>query len=329
MENIIREFHRLPAAEQLKLIKRLETSIGSETKLLSYRADRPHLECVRCQSDRIIKFGSYGNGDKTRYRCKDCKKTFSDFTGTCVYKVAKKHLWMSFVRMMLDNRSIRYIAAELHLSTTTVFNWRHRLLSSLEETLNTQFKGIVETDDVFMRLNQKGRRKGYFKIEKKRGVSDNQVAIVVMADRYRSLDMKVTKLGRIKVEDMKRVVNKSRLNKDNIVCSDMHPTIEAYVKELKLKHEQIKVSAGEHSRDGIYHVNKVNSLTSEFKRWVGRNFVNVSTKYLQNYLNWFEMRKSFTTDEAFEAFLEHSLRNDEAYIKSKNIEDQYQLLLTY
>jgi transposase-like protein len=330
-DTIIKQFKKLPSAEQLKLIKRLESQIGNETKLLSFRTGTERPQCLYCKSFHVIKFGTYSNKSKPRYRCKDCKKTFSNFTGTSVYNVKKKHLWMSFIKLMLENKSIREISKQLHLSTATVFNWRHRALCSFEKTFTREFKGIVETDDVFLKFNQKGRRKNFKGVEsKKRGISDQQVAVMVLADRYRTLDMKTTKLGRIRRSDLDRVIDKSRLNKDNIICSDMHPTIEGFVKSLDLPHVQIKSSANQHVKDGLYHINKVNSLASELKRWLNRNFINVSTKYLQNYLYLFEMQQIMRNDEnKLEFFLGHSLRDDRTYDRKKRVEERYEEFLSY
>jgi hypothetical protein len=40
-------------------------------------------------------------------------------------------------------------------------------------------------------------------------------------------------------------------------------------------------------KNGIYHINGVNSLHSRFKSWLDR-FKGISTKHLQNYVTWFK-----------------------------------------
>ncbi|WP_410496151.1 hypothetical protein QTL86_00245 [Cellulosilyticum sp. ST5] len=50
-------------------------------------------------------------------------------------------------------------------------------------------------------------------------------------------------------------------------------------------HKQIK--RGFH-KNGIYHINKINSLHSRFKQWLA-GFKGVSTKYLPNYLSFFKL----------------------------------------
>jgi hypothetical protein len=236
---------------------------------------------------------------------------------------------MSFVRMMIDNRSIRYISKELSLSTATVFNWRHKVLSSFAEVFQQEFKGVVETDDVFIRFNQKGRRKHYRTVKKKAGVSDNQVAIMMVTDRYKNMDMKVAKLGRINVEDMNRVIDLGRLNENNIVCSDMHRTIESFFKTIGIKHIQIKSSVGEYVKDKIYNVNRLNGMVSEFRRWMKGSFISVATKYLQNYLMWFITNKTLEGQKGYEEILMYSMKDAMTYDRHKKIESRYQLFLDY
>ncbi len=59
-----------------------------------------------------------------------------------------------------------------------------------------------------------------------------------------------------------------------------------------------------HYKNGIYHINHINSLHSKFKGWMYK-FHGVSTKFLVNYLYWFK-------------WLEH-FNEDKEIVKSKNI----------
>lgn len=47
------------------------------------------------------------------------------------------------------------------------------------------------------------------------------------------------------------------------------------------------MSRGRRVVHGIYHIQNVNSYHSRLKDWI-RGFQGVATKYLLNYLNWFE-----------------------------------------
>lgn len=83
-------FKSLSANEQREVLTELSQINLSETVNLihsrGHALDNKDGYCPHCQSQNYVKFGS-DKGSK-RYRCKDCKKTFTEYTGT----------WMSHIR---------------------------------------------------------------------------------------------------------------------------------------------------------------------------------------------------------------------------------------
>ena len=94
--------------------------------------------------------------------------------------------------MLIDSVSIRKAAKELKLSVTTVFFWRHKLLSTLSIINENQFVGIVECDDKQLNISEKGNKKLEGESYKrpndrnpKRGVSNDKMSMVeAMATNY-------------------------------------------------------------------------------------------------------------------------------------------------
>jgi transposase-like protein len=320
-------FNCLPQHQKIEVLKQLQLEVIDETKIISQRQLSITNNCPHCDSIKVIKFGQYKGTN--RYKCNSCNKTFNDLTGTSVSCIKKKKLWLKALDLMLESKSIRYTAKELKVSTKTVFDWRHKILVSLENIFQKDFKGIVEMDDILFRFNQKGRRTNKIHFDKiQRGVSNQKTSVMLVTDRYGTLDMKVTTLGRISKYDLDRVIDNNRLNADNIICSDSHPSIKMYVKSLGLTHKTINVNKGEHVREKIYHVQKVNSLTNEFKLWMRYNFRNVSTKYLQNYLYWFEMNKILKKEtDGLDEFLKYALQDEQSFKRNLQIENNYQKFL--
>jgi len=329
--NFLKHFEKLTPSQKLELIEELKSSLTQSPISIrqSITTTTEITKCTNCESTNIVKFGSY-NG-KRRFKCKTCQKTFSELTGTSICYIKKTDKWVRFIELMLEGKTIREISKTLVLSTKTVFDWRHKVLSSFEETFTKKFKGIVEMDDVYLPLNQKGRKRNFVKLGKqKRGISNQQVSTMIICDRYKTLDMRVVKLGRISKKDLQRVIDVNRLNNDNIICSDKHRSISSFVKSLGLEHKKVKSSDKQYVTEGIYHVQKVNSLTSGFRRWVKGNFVSVSTKYLQNYLFWYQMNEVIKESEnKTEDFLKFSLVDSETFDRNKQIEEKYQEILEY
>lgn len=62
-------------------------------------------ECSRCTSEYINRFGKV-NG-RQRYRCKACRKTFTDTINTILYRIRKGNEWITFVECMFKGYSLR------------------------------------------------------------------------------------------------------------------------------------------------------------------------------------------------------------------------------
>ena len=76
---------------------------------------------------------------------------------------------------------------------------------------------------------------------------------------------------------------------------------------MELEHKRIKRSR--HKED-IYHIQHINSLHSNLKRWMSR-FNGVATKYLSNYLKWNKWINTFSTEKLANINQE---KNDKKYI---------------
>ena len=78
---------------------------------------------------------------------------------------------------------------------------------------------------------------------------------------------------------------KDKIELKSVLCTNTHHSYTSFAKKNNIEHPTIKVSAKEYKR-GIYQVQHINSITSDLKLWINA-FKGVSTKYLQNYLNWY------------------------------------------
>lgn len=294
--------------------------------------------CPNCTGTNFIKHGSFQN--RTRYKCKDCKKTFTSLTGTSISWLKKTELWEDFITLTLEDKTLREIAKDLNLSTKTVLQWRHRTFNALNNIFSKSFVGITETDDLHTKFNQKGIKRTIRKNGKKlpnpkfiqlgkrkRGDSDHSVKVLVMLDRKKTIDMKIAKRGRISTKDIKRVIDINRINETVCIVSDKHPSIIKACRDLEI--ENISFLAQDHVVKHA-HVQNLNNLIARFKKWIYTNFNNVSTKYLQNYLNMFMLQNIIKNDDdKLTSMLEFISTDDTTYLKYKTSEDRYSQFLKF
>jgi len=131
------------------------------------------------------------------------------------------------------------------------------------------------------------RGKSFF-VKKKRGINDDKVAILISCARKGNKHLQVATRERISAEDINKVL-KDKLEPKTVLCTDGHRSFESFAKENELEHQTIKVSAKEYVKKGIYHVQRVNQTAQDLKKWL-ETFNGVSTKYLQNFLNWYALK---------------------------------------
>jgi hypothetical protein len=172
----------------------------------------------------------------------------------------------------------------------TAFDWRHKILSSFEDVEKKDFNGIVENDETFFLQSEKGSKKlnknGLKRGEKasKRGISDEQVAVIITADCTGTMDLTVATLGRIGKKDIENAIGKRRV-KESILCTDGHVSYKGFAKDNELSLVVLRADLKQFVKQGIYHIQNVNSFHNRIKKWIDSTFWGVSTKYLQNYLN--------------------------------------------
>lgn len=285
--------------------------------------------CPHCKSSDIYGHGVYKG--RKRYMCKSCKKTFNDFTGTAISCIKKTNEFQQYMELIVENYSIRKASSKIGVNVKTIFDWRHKLLSSLSSMNGQKFSGIVECDDKQVDINNKGDRnlnrepyKRPSDRETKRGVSNDKISIMVATDRKGSPTMQVAKIGRVDAESIEKTIG-NLISSKNVLCSDAHPSIIAWAKGKHLKHHTF-VASRQHVKNKCYHVQHVNSIDNLYERWI-KQFYGVSTKYLNQYLNWFIfLEKVKKSDNKFIDLARNVTSNMSASTNYREIGNQYENL---
>jgi transposase-like protein len=315
-------FNNLSKADKDLLLEELATQArGQDSKEVSAEG-----KCPYCKHTTVVKNG-IANGVQ-RYLCKACKRNFNKNTGTSIQGVYKKDKFEQYKTIMFTEGflSLKIMAKRLSISIQTAFDWRHRILVSLKQS-TSNFKGITELDDVWMLYSQKGRKGLDFSRKrggsKRKGDNDFQVKMLIVADRNKTNKLSVTRIGRIKAEDIKRKISE-KIDDDITLVSDKHSSISSFAIKNNIKHVNFKAS--EHVADKEHHVQTVNGIASRFKGVFNHYLRGVSTKYLQNYANWFGFMETYNLKDDTEkiAIANISLEDQDAWDKFTNIEVLYE-----
>lgn len=295
--DVYKDFHSLSKSEQLELFKALQQDLFPEPKtdiskmVGEVRETRfsNGLACVYCGSMSVKRNGKYRS--RQRYLCKDCGKSFNDMTGSPLSGTKYPHKWLDYYKMMIEGLSLPKIAKSLKIHVSTAFYWRHKILNAVRSLGHQTLQGIVESDETFFLESDKGKkmithRKALKRggVAKKRGISKEQICVVVAHDRNGQIFSQKAGKGRITAIEIDEVLGKY-IDTSALLCTDTATNYKKFAQMKSLQHEAINVSKKQYKKKGIYHIQHVNGYHKRLKKWMDR-FQGVATKYLDNYLFW-------------------------------------------
>ena len=306
IKSILTDIQTLPLNQVEELLSYLEEFLVSNSQVEQIYEDVKEFRfskgkvCPHCSSELISKNGKY-NG-KQRYICKDCRRTFTDFTNSAVYR-SKKSLdkWLKYAKCMIMGLSIRKSAKIVGINIATSFFWRHKILDCISAFLGTgHVDGLIEADEVFFAESFKGTKTINMPREshkrgksiKKRGISKEQICIATALDRQGNLIIEPLCKGRMTYKELENLY-KGHIGENSILCTDSHKSYIRFATDFNLNHKRIKT--GKHKED-IYHIQHINNLHSNLKRWM-RRFNGVASKYISNYMHWFKWLRIFESDK--------------------------------
>lgn len=332
LSQILRAVGQLSKQEQEQLIKSINMNLNNSTDSVARLIEVKHklqekekFACPHCNSDEIVGHGNYQN--RKRYKCRTCKKTFNDLTGTSVSHIHKKDEFHSYLHCIANNLTLRDAAKQVGISLKTSFLWRHKIIGAFKDIGCTKLEGIIEGDETFFLYSEKGSKTIEERKPRKRGgkaskagINDEHVAVIVSTDRNKQPIIEVACRGRISTKQIETCIGKWIGEKASVFCSDSHRSYESFAKSKQLKHVKINASKGQHVKDKVYHIQNINNIHHLLKDWV-KQFNGVASGYLQNYMNWFRVLRIAGTD--INKFLDYALTSNSAFIPVKNIKPQY------
>jgi transposase-like protein len=250
-----------------------------------------HPSCPRCAGRHVIRHG-HADGLQ-RYKCRTCGRTFNALTDTPLARLRQREKWLSQASVLEEGLSVRRAAAQMGVHRTTASPWRHRFLRLPATVQATALAGVAEADETYTLRSYKGqprrlkaeqsrapRRRGGKAA--KRGLSDEQVPVLVLRDRSGQTADFVLERG-----DARHIepVFAQTLADDALLCTDASAALGAAARARHLEYHTVKTAQGER-RCGPWHIQNVNAYHSRWKNWMVR-FHGVATSYLHHYLGWF------------------------------------------
>lgn len=316
--------------EELQQFEESESLTGQSQQIRRSILDHKQGCCAHCGHTKYVKFGK--DKGAQRYKCKFCKRSFTEYSGTWMAGLHHKDKIDAYLKLMLEEKSLDKIKEILGINKKTAFDWRHKVLSATEESDKSSFTGITESDETFFLHSEKGKekenpRKRGGKSSKK-GINDEHVAVIVTEDRKGQTDMSVATVGRLKKSDIEKAIGE-RITEQTVLCTDSHVSYKGFAIDTQLEHHPLRSDLKQRVKDGVYHIQHVNSTHHRLKKWIENQFWGVSTKYLHQYLNWFRIKQTLKGSRQFLAdFTQIAAQDVKAYQRYGNLQHRYEILIS-
>lgn len=298
---------------------------NSNSKVISKFKDE-ELFCEKCGC-KLYKNGKTKNSIQ-KYICSGCKTTFSETSNTIIcHSKLSFEIWKNVIDNLLNGFSIRRITEENNISNYTSFRLRHKILYALKRFVgNIKLSGNIQSDEKYFSINLKGTKKENMpRYSKKRtstsspyrGISHHKICVVSSIDENDNLLLKIAGLGRCTTNMLRNTLGQNLDNAKSINAD----SASAYQDFCEENHFVLNaIPSGFHSND-IFNISEINGIHSQLETWLSK-FRGVSTRHLQEYLDWFvyifTMKKRFILNKIkTESY--SKLLIDNNYIKSKDI----------
>ena len=298
-QDLLAQFKSLSAAAQSEMLQSFRVEFEGKGKLLEVAQSEiiTKKTCPHCGNGRVHKRGKQRGVQM--YKCAECSKWFSSTTGTPLWDIKKKDKWQSYLNCMQQGMSIKKTAKEIGVCIQTSFDWRHKILSVLNKEVPEKLSGRVECDELELPLSNKGERNLTRKARKRssdfiRNPKTKEVTtiqVVSAIDENNQTYFKAIETKRITAKHLNKTLGK-KLDKHATLITDKHPSYRPFVKSKpRLKHKTVKSNEHVNKEDRNVNLQKINNQHKQLGLFLGK-FNGVSSKYLQNYLNWFAYGKN-------------------------------------
>lgn len=297
---MIRQFaSQMSLAEKEALANDLKSMIAEE---LAAAPGEPR-RCPHCGSPSFVRKGRGPDGSQ-RWLCRGCARTFSAKTkGLIARSKLPLGTWMAFAECMADALPLRECAERCGVGLATAWFMRMRACECMAARLAPfRAEGRCQIDSTYLDENLSGnhskspsfsmprapRKNG--RGVRRSGISNDKVCVSCgvneLGDSFCDLGCR----GRESIEDVAAMLA-GKVGGASTVATDRHTSYVKGLARLGAAHERHDPA------EGFGPLNLVNALHSRLKAFLAP-FNGVSTRRLQNYLDWFCYREQFRNPEA-------------------------------
>jgi len=286
--------------DELEKIQKIIDSIIKELGLRTstnkrYLLRDNKISCPICDKSDVLKNGTKNNTQ--RYVCRNCSKYFSITTNNITGHSKLTYIQLiKFLECMARFDTLEITAKEVGISQREVYNVRIKIINLFKNfNDNIILKGIIQSDEKYIRLSFKGTRKKKMPRKSRKngtqglkpGIGKEKVCIIGAVDSNDNIILKVVGIGSASTEMIEKALA-GKIEKNSVLVTDSKT---GYIKFAECHNLILKqLLKKSYTVEDIYHLGELNSLFSELEIFI-QKFKGLSTRHLQEYLDWFRFRK--------------------------------------
>ena len=303
LSQLPKNFNEAPVDAQSQIVEEVYEII-TYTNPLASECEHINQKQVRC-CPKCGKSHFILNGKRKGiqcYKCKECGRSFSEFSNTTISYIKKKDKLKLYILLMLRGASLDLCSKTLHISIQTSFDWRHKIISALGKYVPKEYHGITEMISIEKSFSRKGQGAKSRKIGKKEKITDpatnkkaesqekeeyKPLSLVAISDRTSRFEIRIIQQGELEMEQLKKQLDK-KLNNVKKLCLDEHGILQEFAGKKRISYFVYQEGKKSKGRNKYYNTENVENRYIKLNRFLER-FHGVSSSYLQNYLNWYMM----------------------------------------
>lgn len=243
--------------------------------------------CPHCAATHVQKWGHFSG--RQRYRCCDCGRTFSTFTGTALHYLKRPDRWRQFLWCVDGRLTVRSSAAVLGVNKDTALRWRHRLLEQWRKEARPRLKGRVVIGDFSLPHSAKGQRSPPLsRLPRRRGedwmfysMQSDPVTVLVAWESPTAVLVECVGGRRVRSGDYDERIG-PRLRNVSEIVGFRGPL-------CGLARFASRTGASYTRERRSFFPTEVFLVRKDLRRWL-RPLHGVATRRLDNYLEWFRRR---------------------------------------
>ena len=251
LKDVITSYNNLSFSDRIVFYTTISNDItvsdNMQSFLIETRLDGDG-SCLYCKGTHVVKNGKRKDGIQ-RFLCRDCRKSFIANSDSITARTRKSvTVWASYLRCMMDQKTLKRSSEECHISMSTAFTWRHKILDTLREL----------TEKVCVPC----------------AVNDTGISYA-----------KPGKLGKISSACITSTFEE-KIAPRSVLCTDKERAYLDLAGTNDLELVQMDTDCRTSAKEGEdYGIQRINAYHSRLKLFI-RRFHGVSTKHLGNYIVW-------------------------------------------